>query len=155
MWKGIYTSMANCRFLQVLLLHLGTYKWMCSLMRKVSLHVHLPCWKTIKFPLIWYIIYWFSLKSFLKNLNLKKCLLSFFCWVYYDPIYNSHFIMIATSLVSLDPFTLKFRSSSDITNSSVSIATCTMYTHVPVYWVWFVCMMTFTLSLTTHTCIHV
>ena len=45
--------------------------------------------------------------------------------IYIWPFYNSHFIIIATSLVSLDPFTLKFRSSSDITNSSVSIATCT------------------------------
>ena len=97
MWKGIYTSMANCRFLQVLLLHLGTYKRMCSLMRKVSLHVNLPGWKTIKFPLIWYIIYWFSWKSFLKNLNLKNCLLSFFaeCTLcYFIFIYLSIYLFI-------------------------------------------------------------
>ena len=35
-------------------------------------------WKRIKFPLIWYIIYWILLQFCMKNLNLKKCLLSFF-----------------------------------------------------------------------------
>ena len=67
-----------CAILQFLLLHLGTDKWMCSLMRKVSICIHLPGWKTIKYPLIWYIIYLFFIKSYMKNMNLKKCLLSFF-----------------------------------------------------------------------------
>ena len=66
------------RVLQFLLLHLGTDKWMCSLMRKVSICIHLPDWKTIKYPLIWYIIYLFFIKSYMKNMNLKKCLLTFF-----------------------------------------------------------------------------
>ena len=43
--------------LQLLLLYLGTDKWMCSLMRNILLYDHLSGWKTIKFPLIWYIIH--------------------------------------------------------------------------------------------------
>ena len=74
----LFDCLIFCAILQLLLLHLGTDKWTCSLMRKFLLYGHLPGWKTIKFPLIWYIIYWFSLKSYMKNLNLKKCLLSFF-----------------------------------------------------------------------------
>ena len=66
------------QFLQFLLLHLGTDKWMCSLMRNILLCDHLSSWKTIKFPLIWYIIYGYFFKSCMKDPNLKQCLLSFF-----------------------------------------------------------------------------
>ena len=58
--------------LQCLLLHLGREKWICSLMRKVYLYVTLTGWKEIKFPLIWYIIYWIVLHSCMKNLNVKS-----------------------------------------------------------------------------------
>ena len=78
MWKGIYTSMANWAFLQLLLLHLGREKLLCSLMRKIYHQVFLTGWKKIKFALIWYIIHWILLQFWMKNLNLKKCLLSFF-----------------------------------------------------------------------------
>ena len=71
-----------CAILQLLLLHLGTDKWMCSLRHNVFLCDHLSGWKTIKFPLIWYIIYGYFWKYYMKNLNLKKCFTFFFCWVY-------------------------------------------------------------------------
>ena len=78
-----------CAILQLVLLHLGTDKWMCSFMRKVSLYFHLPGWETIKFSLIWYRIHWFLLKSNMNNLNLKKCLLSFFAECIFTRITNS------------------------------------------------------------------
>ena len=43
--------------LQFLLLYIGTDKWMYSLIRNSLLCDYLSGWKTITFPLIWYIIY--------------------------------------------------------------------------------------------------
>ena len=43
---------------------------------------------TIKFPLIRYIIYWFLLKSHMNNINLKKCLPSFFAECIYSTSIN-------------------------------------------------------------------
>ena len=58
---------------------LGQINWICSLMRNVLLYDHLSGWKTIKFPLIRYIILWIFLKVlYVKIWDLKKCLLSFF-----------------------------------------------------------------------------
>ena len=89
---NLFDFFTFCAILQFLLLHLGTDKLMCSLMCKIWRCVHLPdwnfFWKTIKFPLIWYIIDQFLLKTYMKNLNLKKCLLSFFAECRMDHLVN-------------------------------------------------------------------
>ena len=99
--EGFYTWMANCYFLQFLLLYLGREKRMCSLMRKVSLYVHLPDQKTTKFLLIWYTCMtgWFLSKSSAENLNIRKCLNGklLFCWVYYT--YESFLKIVTVQLL--------------------------------------------------------
>ena len=77
-FKFVWLCFFFVAILQFLLLHLGTDKCMCSLMRKVSRYVHLPGWKTIKFPFI--LIY--NLSIFINDLyeksELEKVFTSFF-----------------------------------------------------------------------------
>ena len=77
MWLWISIVWLFGEILQLLLLHLGADKRLCSLMRKISLYDLLPGWKTIKFPLIWYIIHIYLFNIYINNFNLKRRLLSF------------------------------------------------------------------------------
>ena len=82
-------------------------------MRKVSLYFHLPGWETIKFTLIWYIIYWFLLKTFMKNLNLKKKIWNtmkyFLCWI-------QRYILVCISEISAERYYFLYYIMVDLLN---------------------------------------
>ena len=72
-------------FFSIFTLHLGTDKWMCSLMCQVSLCVHLPGWKRIKFPLIWYIILLDFITVLYEKSEFEKVFIFFLLLVYINP----------------------------------------------------------------------